>query len=175
MFRLLVVCVVPLLSLSVLVPTVAAGEIVHGKRPFEHCLQEVLETRSGMVIKVEMKEQRGMLVYEFDIRDNKAQDWDIECDADRGEIVEIEREVTTPMHPSFHSAGGLSEDEARRIALEAYSGEILEAEYEIEADGRAVYEFDIHRSDGIEMKVEIDAASGDLHETSRELWQIGYE
>lgn len=165
------------LSVLTVVPAVGAGEpnIVHGEMPFETCLQAALDTRSGMVIKVEMKTEDERYVYEFDIRDNQARDWDIECEADTGEIIEIEREVTTPRHPDFQAWMKVSEAQAREAALEVYPGEIIEVEYEIEADGRAVYEFDIKQKSGVEMKVEIDAGTGEIHEANQEHWQIGYE
>ena len=41
--------------------------------------------------------------------------------------------------------------------------------------GIAVYEFDINTLDGREMKIEIDVASGSIHEENQEFWQSGYE
>lgn len=152
-----------------------AVDILHGKQHFEDCMANALGEHSGMVIKVEMKREAGGPVYEFDIRDNNAQDWDIECDADSGEIIEVEMEVTTPRHPAFQAVMTVSESQARKTALEAYDGIIIETEYEIESDGLAVYEFDVKQADGKEMKVEINAATGELHEVNLEYWQIGYE
>ncbi len=51
----------------------------------------------------------------------------------------------------------------------------METEYEIEVGGRAIYEFDILQADDQEWKIEIDAATGEVHEANREYWQIGYE
>lgn len=152
-----------------------AAELLHGKLHLETCMAAALAERAGRVIKVEMKREAGGPVYEFDIRDNNARDWDIECDADSGEIIEIEQEVTTPRHPLFQEVVTVSEQSAREIARKSYAGVIVETEYEIESDGRAVYEFDIRQEDGTEMKVEIDAATGEVHEANREFWQIGYE
>lgn len=153
----------------------AADEYMHGKAHFEACLGAAMQVRPGMVIKVEMKQERGAPVYEFNIRDDDARDWDVECDADRVEIIEVEREVTTPLHPDFQAGLKIDEASARERALAEYPGDIIETEYEIESDGRAVYEFDIRQQDGTEMKIEIDAASGEVHEANREFWQIGYE
>lgn len=174
MFRFISVCLLSLLT-AAWTAGAAEPEIVHGKMPFETCLQAALDTRSGMVIKVEMKTEGERYVYEFDVRDNQARDWDIECEADTGEIIEIEREVTTPRHSDFQAWQKVSEAEARRTALEYYPGEIIEIEYEIESDGRAVYELDTKQKNGVEMKVEIDAGTGELHEANQEHWQIGYE
>ena len=51
----------------------------------------------------------------------------------------------------------------------------MEAEYEIESDGRASYEFDIKTDKG-EIKLEVDAASGKIVEDNeKEIYQIGKE
>ncbi|MDZ7736407.1 MAG: PepSY domain-containing protein [Gammaproteobacteria bacterium] len=152
-----------------------SGRFIHGSVHFETCLAAALEARDGTVIKVEMKREQGAPVYEFNIRDNNARDWDVECHADTAEIIEIEREVTTPLHPDFQKWMHIDEDAARKKALAEYPGDIVETEYEIESDGRAVYEFDILQPDGTEWKIEIDSATGEVHEADREYWQIGYE
>ena len=52
----------------------------------------------------------------------------------------------------------------------------METEFEIEADGRASYEFDIKKADGQEVKIEIDAETGKIAEDDeKELYQIGQE
>ncbi len=146
-----------------------------GKMNFEECLSAAKKTRPGLVIKVEMKEESGVEIYEFDIRDDDNRDWDIECRVDTGEIVELEEEVFAINHRKFAERMKIDFKQARTIALKEYPGEILEVEYEIEVDGLPVYEFDIRQDSGEEIKIEIDASSGAIHEVSRELWQIGYE
>ena len=145
------------------------------KMNFEQCLSAAKATRPGIVIKVEMKEQSGLAIYEFDIRDNDNRDWDIECRADTAEIVELEEEVFATNHPKFVERMKIDFNKAKAMALQEYPGEILEIEFEIEADGLPVYEFDIRHDNGEVIKVEIDASTGVVHEVSRELWQIGYE
>lgn len=142
---------------------------------FEICMQQVLQQQPGQVIKVEKKHEAGMLMYEFDIRGEDGLDWDIECVQDSGEIWEVEREVQNPNDPLFKSKVKVGEKAARKLAMEKYPGTIREVEYEVEADGTAVYEFDIEMADGREMKVEINANSGQLHEANQEIWQIGLE
>lgn len=142
---------------------------------FEICMQHVLQQQAGQVIKVEKKHEAGMMMYEFDVRGNDGRDWDIECVQDNGEIWEVEREVQNPNDPLFKSKVKVGEKAARKIALAKYPGTIREVEYEVEADGTAVYEFDIDMADGREMKVEINANSGHLHEANQEIWQIGLE
>ena len=52
---------------------------------------------------------------------------------------------------------------------------MAETEYEIEADGKASYEFDITEVDKEEIKVEVDAMTGKIVEVSYENYQIGQE
>lgn len=165
---LLLVCLVPPISY-------AADDYSYGNKHFEVCLTEVMKIKAGIVIKVEMKLEDGMSVYEFDIRDEDNRDWDVECDADTAKIIEIEEETFGIQHPKFLKYMKISLEEAKSVALAKYPGEIIEIEYELEESGVAVYEFDINTNDGREMKIEIDAATGAIHEETQEIWQIGYE
>ena len=69
-----------------------------------------------------------------------------------------------------------SEHDVKKIALDAYPGEIVETEFEIESNGDASYEFDIKLKDGREVKLEVDAATGKISEDKEtEIFQIGKE
>ncbi|MDC9726162.1 MAG: PepSY domain-containing protein [Gammaproteobacteria bacterium] len=149
-----------------------AGENPH---QFEKCMTSALNERPGSVVKVEMKNEEGAHMYEFDIRGIDGSDWDVECNAHRGLISEVEREVDSANHPLFKAKMKVSEADARKTALAIYPGEITEVEYEIEPNGAASYEFDIDTTLNQEMKVEVDATSGEIVEANRELWQIGLE
>lgn len=152
-----------------------AEEPVIKHKNFEVCMSEVMKIKPGNVIKVELKEEGDSLIYEFDIRDEKNNDWDIECDRDSAEIIEIEEEVFNPEDRRFAEMKKIDLEAAKATALKAYPGEIIEVEYEIENDGLAVYELDIDTISGEEIKLEINAMTGEIHEVNRELWQIGYE
>ena len=145
------------------------------KVSLETCMKAALATQKGMVVKVELKIEKGTPVYEFDIEGKDGKAWDIECDANTGKIVEVEREVRNVDDPAFKLKMKISEAEAKSIALKAYPGEIKEVEYEIEPNGDASYEFDILMKDGKEMKVEVDASTGKIVEVSEEIYQIGKE
>ena len=85
-------------------------------------------------------------------------------------------EVDNVKHPLFKAKAKISEADARKIALAIYPGEVTEVEYEIEPDGAASYEFDIAtKVGGQEMKVEVDAMTGEIVEANQEIWQIGLE
>ena len=139
------------------------------------CEKSALNAQSGKVLKVEFKIDVDQPTYEFDIRATDGVDWDVTCAADKNEIIEIEEEVPNVNHPLFLSKKRIDEKQARAVALDAWPGDILEIEYEIEPDGAASYEFDIHTYNGVDMKVEVDASSGEIVEQNEELWQEGYE
>jgi uncharacterized membrane protein YkoI len=144
---------------------------------FERCREVVLVEYPGQLIKVEKKIEAGQPIYEFDIRDPQGADWDIECRMLTTEIHEVEREVDTPNVPLFKAMTKLSERRARIIALDAYPGHIVAVEYEVEnaGEGPSIYEFDIATETGEQMKVEVNAATGEIGEANRQLWQIGFE
>ncbi|NOQ82041.1 MAG: peptidase [Methylophaga sp.] len=147
----------------------------HNPHQFEKCMAAALDERPGNIIKVEFKNEEGGHFYEFDIRGLDGSDWDVECNAHRGLVSEVEREVSNVNHPLFKAKAKVSEEDARKTALAIYPGAITEVEYEIEPNGAASYEFDIDTTLNQEMKVEVDATSGEIVEANRELWQIGLE
>jgi uncharacterized membrane protein YkoI len=163
-----------LIASSMLLATATAFS-AENPHKFEACMKAALDERPGQIVKVEMKNEEGAHVYEFDIRGTDGSDWDVECHAHRGLISEVEREVESPNHPLFKAKVKLNEAQAREIALAIYPGEITEVEYEIEPNGAASYEFDIDTTIGHEMKVEVDATTGEIVEANREIWQIGLE
>lgn len=157
--------------------TAAAPMAVVANEPdnFERCMNTVLAEKPGQVMKVEFKLEDEQQVYEFNVRGMDGHDWDLECHKATGEILELEQEVLHPNHPLFKANVKFNEQEARVVALAVYPGKIIEVEYEIEANGDSSYEFDIDTFKGQEIKVEIDAASGEIIEVNEELWQVGLE
>ena len=145
------------------------------KVPLERCLGAALKVHAGGVVKLEMKVEKGVPVYEFDIESPDGRAWDIECDANTGKIVEVEEEVKSAAAPTFAAKSKVGEEQARQTALARHPGEIVEIEYEIEPDGKASYEFDIRTTGGNERKVEVDATTGDIVEDNEEIYQIGRE
>jgi uncharacterized membrane protein YkoI len=130
------------------------------------CVNAALAAKSGQLVKLEAKTEGADGVYEFDVRSADGTQWDVECTVAKGEITEIEEEVTAEQ---FAARGAtVSEADARKAALAAHAGEVVEVEYEIEPNGDLSYEFDIKGADGSEQKVEVD-------ENNPELYQIGIE
>ena len=145
------------------------------KVSIEKCVQAALKVKPGTIVKSELKIEKKVPMYEFDIESADGKAWDVECDANTGKIVEVEEEVKSADDAQFKAKTKVSEADARKTALDAYPGEIIEVEYEIEPDGAASYEFDIKTKDGKEMKVEVDATSGKIVEANSEVYQIGKE
>ena len=141
---------------------------------FETCLSAALKAKSGTVVKAEYKLENKVPVYEFDIKTADAKAWDVECSSKTGKVTEIEQEVANADDAAFKAKTKVSEADAKKTALAAFPGDVVETEYEIEPDGAASYEFDIKTKDG-EVKVEVDATSGKIVENSSELYQIGKE
>lgn len=156
-------------------PLSADVDLPKTKVSLERCLQAALKVHAGTVVKLEMKVEKGVPTYEFDIESPDGRAWDIECDGLTGEITEVEEEVASAAAPGFAAKVKVDEAQARRIALARHPGKIIEVEYEIEPDGAASYEFDILTADGREHKVEVDATSGQIVEDNEELYQIGKE
>lgn len=138
------------------------------------CVKAVLSKHEGKIVKLEAKSERKQLVYEFDVQSKDGTAWDIECSAKTGKVTEIEQEVAAD-DEKFKALAKVSEEEAKATALAAHPGTVVEVEYEIEPDGKASYEFDILEADNEEVKVEVDATTGKIVETSYEVYQIGQE
>ena len=91
-----------------------------------------------------------------------------------GKLIEEEEEVDAK-DPRFASKAKVSFDDAKKTALAAYPGEVVESETAIESNGDISYEFDIKTKDGKEIEVDVDAVSGKIIETEEETYQIGID
>lgn len=162
-------------AVAVAGPSIAAPQFPKTKVSLEQCMATATKAKPGNVVKVEMKLERNVPTYEFDIESSDGRAWDVECDGNTGKITEVEEEVPDASHAKFAEKAKVTLDDARKTALEKHKGQVTEIEYEIESDGRAVYEIDILMADGSERKVEVDAATGKLIEDDIEIQQIGKE
>jgi uncharacterized membrane protein YkoI len=138
------------------------------------CVKAALSKHDGKIVKLEMKSENKKPTYEFDVESADGTAWDIECDVKSSKITEVEQEVKAD-DAKFKAAAKVTEADAKATALAAHAGTVAETEYEIEPDGKASYEFDITEADGEEVKVEVDATTGKIVETSYEVYQVGQE
>ena len=140
----------------------------------ERCGPVALAKYPGDILQAVLKTERGEAVWEIEVETRDGRLYDIECSGVSGEIVEVETRYPSADAPEFKAKAKITEDKAREIALARHPGRIEGVEYEIEADGRAVYEFDIKPADGSrDWRVEVDAATGEIGEAHPEWLQIG--
>lgn len=140
----------------------------------ETCMKAALAKHPGDVVSLEAELEKGKPTYEFDIKTKDGKEWEVECDAKTGKLIEEEEEVDIK-DPRFASKAKVSLEEAKKTALAAHPGEVIESETSIEADGTISYEFDIKTKDGKEIEVEVDAVSGKIIEVEEEVYQIGLD
>lgn len=165
-------------SLIILLITLSTFNVnAESNNSLDACLLASTAIRAGTFTKLEYLgfTDEGVSAYEIEVRDLEGKEWEFECDAHTGKIIEIEQEVSSPESALFKKKMKISEKEAKKIATDLYPGTIEEVEYEIESNGRASYEFDIVDKYGVEFKIEVDATSGDIVEVQIEKWEIGEE
>lgn len=163
------------IALGICVPAMADIKLPKTKTSMEACMKAALAKRDGDVIKLEFKDEHGVPTYEFEILGKDGKSWELECDANKGKITEEEQEVENADAVGFKAKAKISLEQAKEIALKAHPGEVVEAEYEIESNGDASYEFDIMTDKG-EIKLEVDASTGKIIEDNqKEYYQIGKE
>lgn len=151
-------------------PGVLAGSTV-----VDGCVAAAQKEFPGDLVKMEKKIEGGRSVYEFEVK-GSTETREFECDGLSAKITERETEVASPDDPRFKNQAKVSLDEARSIALKKHPGTVVETEFELESNDRASYEFDIKTPQGTEIKLEIDAATGQIVEDDqKELYQIGQE
>ncbi|MEM7543026.1 MAG: PepSY domain-containing protein [Pseudomonadota bacterium] len=141
--------------------------------PMEVCLDQALDTVPGHPRKLEFKLEGDDPTYEFDI-ETPLGVFNVECNAEEGLITEIEREVGAD-DDVFKRLAKVSETDARKTALEFNPGEVVASERELSSDGKATYEFDIQTNAGYEIKVDVDATTGEIEEANIEIYEIGPE
>ncbi len=144
----------------------------------ETCLAVAQAKHAGATISLEAELDKGTPIYEFDITVAKGEagkEWEIECNAKTGKIVEINLEVADANDPAFKSKAKITEDDAKKIALGVYAGTVVENEYKIEENGDPSYEFDIQTKDGKEFEIEVDAVTSKVVGNQEEIYQIGID
>ena len=136
------------------------------------CLDVSLEKIEGIPKRVELKIEDDKPVYEFEILAENGQRFNVECNAEYGQVKEVERK-TTANDPIFRKYAKISMEDARETALDFHPGEVVAIEYEVGFEGTVTYEFDIISELGFEIKVDVDAATGEIEEANFELYEIG--
>lgn len=142
----------------------------------ETCMKAALAKHPGEVLTLEAEISKGKAQYEFDIKDKEGKEWEVECSAKTGKVIEEEQEFANANDPAFKAKAKITQDEAKKTALAKHPGEVVDSEFSMEANGNPSYEFDIKTANGTEIEVEIDAVTGKLEEEpEEEVYQIGME
>lgn len=87
------------------------------------------------------------------MKDLDGKEWEFECGAYSGDIIEIEQEGARLDVALFKKKMKMFEKKARKIATDLYPVTIKEVEYEIESNGQTSYEFDIASEDTGEVQI----------------------
>ena len=141
----------------------------------EHCLDQAYDRIPGYARKLEFKIEGDDPIYEFDIESQKdGSIYNVECNAEECYIIEVEREVG-PDNQLFINNAKMSIELAMSLFLKIHPGNVVNEEREIGMDGSFTYEFDVKTNAGFEIKVDVDAISGEIEEANFELYEIGIE
>lgn len=149
-----------------------AVAVANSNAGIESCAKAALAQAPGELTQATLKQEPDGRVWEFEIKQADGKLFDIECSDSAGTIVESETRVASAADPAFTAIAKVDEAAARTKALEAKAGTVERVEFELEADGKASYEYDIKTADG-DYRIEVDAASGEVVESSSELLEIG--
>lgn len=148
-----------------LMAIMSTGAIAEEDAAMDACRKAASESAKGEIVKVEPKRVKdGGEIYEIDIKAADETQWQFKCDKTSGKIIKKEQELPNADHPAFAALKKIDEAEARKIALSEYTGIVNKVGYEIQSDGTATYEIIIETGDGLEMEVEVDAATGKIIE-----------
>jgi uncharacterized membrane protein YkoI len=145
--------------------------------PMERCLAAVLNVAGGTVTHMKLEIEAGTPLYEFKLEGDDGNEWEAECDANSGEVVEMQREVSR-QDRTFNDAARVVESEARETAVGRYPGKIAKSGRLLDFQGRPIYEVEIVTADGREMEVEVDGATGEIlnaeeESAERTVYEIG--
>ncbi len=139
----------------------------------EAATKTALEKVPGTVNEVELEDEDGTVVYEFEITSTDGTQQDVKVDAQTGKIVKVEaddeedgeekdeEENDDLSQAELAKQAKITEEAATKTALEKVPGTVNEVELEDE-DGTVVYEFEITSTDGTQQDVKVDAQTGKI-------------
>lgn len=135
------------------------------------CMDLVAEQIGASIDHVEFESRNGEPTYELIVSAEDARYY-VGCSGRTGLITEIDR-LPAPDDPTWTALAKLSEEEAKRIGLERYPGELEEIKPVLLQSGEAVYELDIEIAGGNgELNVYVNAADGSISQVNVEYWEI---
>ena len=146
---------------------------IQAKITEEAATKTALEKVPGTVNEVELEDEDGTVVYEFEITSTDGTQQDVKVDAKTGKIVKVEaddeedgeeqgeEENDDLSQAELAKQAKITEEAATKIALEKVPGTVNEVELEDE-DGTIVYGFEIVSTDGTQQDVKVDAQTGKI-------------
>ena len=97
----------------------------------EQCLDQAYDTVPGHARKLEFKIEGDDPIYEFDIESSQdGSTYNVECNAEEGFIIEVEREVDEN-NPIFKNGAKVTLQQAKDFALKIHPGRVVAEEREI--------------------------------------------
>jgi uncharacterized membrane protein YkoI len=61
-------------------------------QPLEEILEQLRKKRPGRILEVELEREHGRYIYEIELLDDQGKVWEMEIDAENGEILKTELE-----------------------------------------------------------------------------------
>ncbi|MGE7918743.1 PepSY domain-containing protein [Viridibacillus sp. NPDC093762] len=135
-----------------------SGKILSSKEISKKALSYV----KGTVYKVELDKEKGVQVYEVDVR-GKSKEYELTLDAKTGNLLEKKTE-TTKVSNSVNNKKVIGLAKAKEIALKSVKGSVKKAKLDRE-DG--IYEIEIIRA-GYEYDFDINAYTGKIVKKEKE-------
>ncbi|RBP64390.1 putative membrane protein YkoI [Alkalibaculum bacchi] len=128
-----------------------------------------LEKVPGTIKEVELEDEDGTIVYEFEILSTDGTQKDVKVDAQTGKVIKLEADNEENEEEKDEEENQaklakqtkITEEEATKTALKELPGTVKEVELENE-DGTIVYEFEILSTDGTQNEVKVDAQTGKI-------------
>lgn len=159
-------------ALAAILGLSATSALADHHNPLDACVKASQQKHPGKMTSLSSEIEDGKAQFEIDIHGNDGFGWEVECNAATGKINRVEREIKGSS-TEFTSKAKLRLDEAMKLALDKYPGEIVNTEYDIEDDGEVSYEFIIRTTSGKMIEIEVDATDGKLAGEEEILYHIG--
>jgi uncharacterized membrane protein YkoI len=172
MIAILAVAVVGAWSPSVSAGKLPPAETLERMVRFETCLKAAWKEQRGRVSAAELQSQYGVAQYNFDIETSDGGKWLVECNAATGVVTEVEQ-IVGRTNPLFKDQVRISEGEVKAKVSRFFPGEVIYMQYMIEANGQAMYDFNVKNGSGRIMKFEVNATTGEVEAPGPVIWVIG--
>lgn len=150
----------------------ATAAVTQSDAGIESCAKAALARVPGDLLQATLNSETTGRIWAFEIRQADGRRVGLECSDSAGTVVEADRLAASASDPAFASIATVDEKTARAHAVDTKPGRIERVAYKLGRAQQAIYAIDVLTDDGT-IRIDIDAASGELIRTSRELLRIG--